>query len=81
MGAEGRALRPPPEEQVRALVSRREQARAARDFDSADKLREQLSRLGITLDDQSKVWKSADGRSGQISSVNISELHAQKAAK
>ena len=69
------------EEQVRALVAKRESARFARDFDSADKLREQLSRLGVTLDDQNKIWRSTDGRSGPISAVNISELHAQKAAK
>ena len=69
------------DETVRALVSKRESARLARDFESADKLREQLSRLGITLDDQNKVWRSADGRSGPITAVNISELHAQKAAK
>lgn len=69
------------DEAVRALVSKRESARFARDFDSADKLRDQLSRLGITLDDQNKVWRSADGRVGSITAINISELHAQKAAK
>ena len=69
------------DEQVRALVIKREQARAARDFDSADRLREQLSQLGVTLDDQNKIWRSTDGRSGPITAINISELHAQKAAK
>lgn len=70
------------EEQVRALVTKRESARFARDFDSADKLREQLQRLGVTLDDQNKVWRSNDGRlSGPIIGVNVSELQAQKAAK
>ena len=67
--------------QVRVLVARRETARFARDFESADKLREQLARLGVTLDDQNKTWRAADGRSGPITQVNISELHAQKAAK
>ena len=69
------------DEAVRALVSKREQARFARDFESADRLRDQLGKLGVTLDDQSKVWRAADGRSGPITAVNISELHAQKAAK
>ena len=69
------------EDQVQLLVAQREQSRAARDFESADRLREQLSRLGVSLDDQNKVWRSADGRTGQITAVNISELHAQKAAK
>ena len=72
---------PGSDEQLRYLVARREQARAARDFEAADKLRDQLSRMGVTLDDQNKMWRAADGRSGSISSVNISELHAQKAAK
>eukprot|EP00900_Chrysochromulina_parva_P010782 jgi/Chrpa1/19705/Chrysochromulina_OHIO_Genome00027077-RA len=69
------------DEQIPLLVAKREHARAARDFESADKLREQLARLGVTLDDQSKVWRCSDGRSGAITAVNISELHAQKAAK
>ncbi|KAL1507809.1 hypothetical protein AB1Y20_007417 [Prymnesium parvum] len=69
------------DEAVRELVCKRESARFARDFDAADKLREQLSRWGITLDDQNKLWRAADGRSGPITAVNISELHAQKAAK
>ena len=72
---------PGSDEQLRFLVAKREQARAARDFESADKLREQLARLGVTLDDQNKTWRAADGRSGPITQVNISELHAQKAAK
>jgi len=69
------------EEQLRALVSKREQARFARDFESADRLRDQLAKLGVSVDDQSKVWRSGDGRSGPITPVNVSELHAQKAAK
>jgi hypothetical protein len=68
------------DEQVRALVARREQVRFARDFESADRLREQLARMNVTLDDQNKVWRSTDGRSGPITAVNVSELHAQKAA-
>jgi len=66
---------------VRALVAKREQARFSRDFDAADRLREQLAKLGVTLDDQAKTWRAADGRSGSITQVNVSEIHAQKAAK
>ena len=69
------------EEGVRALVAKREAARCARDFESADRLREQLARLGVTLDDQNKTWRMNDGRSGAIIPVNVSELNAQKAAK
>ncbi|KAL3917240.1 MAG: hypothetical protein SGPRY_006483, partial [Prymnesium sp.] len=55
------------EEQIRTLVSRREQARAARDFENADRLRDQLSVLGVSVDDQSKTWRSCDGqRAGMI---------------
>ncbi|EOD25255.1 hypothetical protein EMIHUDRAFT_450495 [Emiliania huxleyi CCMP1516] len=56
-------------------------ARFSRDFDAADRLREQLAKLGVTLDDQAKTWRAADGRSGSITQVNVSEIHAQKAAK
>ena len=62
-------------------MGKREAARFARDFLSADRLREHLSKLGVTLDDQAKAWRSTDGRSGPITPVNVSELHAQKAAK
>jgi len=55
------------DENVRAILLRREQARAARDFEIADKLREQLMQMGITLDDATKSWRSSDGRrSGSI---------------
>jgi len=70
-----------PEEAVRSLVAKREQARFSRDFEAADRLRDQLSKLGITLDDQVKSWRAADGRTGPITPVNVSELHAQKAAR
>ena len=69
------------DETVRTLVDKREQARFARDFEAADKLREQLAKLGVSLDDQVKVWRASDGRSGPITPVNVSALHAQKAAK
>jgi hypothetical protein len=69
------------DDSVRTLVTKRETARFARDFETADKLREQLSRLGVALDDQNKTWRSGDGRTGPITAVNVSELHAQKAAK
>lgn len=70
-----------PDEHVRALVVKREQARFSRDFDAADKLRDQLAKLGVSLDDQARTWRAADGRSGPIPPVNVSEMHAQKAAR
>ncbi len=45
--------------QVEALVSRREEARKARDFATADRLRKELSDMGILLEDtpQGVRWK------------------------
>jgi len=36
------------------------------DFEEADRVRDELRRHGITVDDKTKKWSSSDGRSGQL---------------
>lgn len=52
--------------QIKNLVQQREQARAAKDFDQSDRLREELKSLGVELYDKDKMWKSSTGLSGVI---------------
>jgi cysteinyl-tRNA synthetase len=54
-GRHGDSQQGPSDEEVNALIAQREQARAERNWGEADRLRDQLSGLGIELED------SADG--------------------
>lgn len=68
VGADDRAARPgtstgeaaatDEEAEIEALVAARQQARAARDFAEADRLRDELSALGVTVEDTpaGPVW-------------------------
>jgi len=49
-----------------SLIVQREQARQAKDFATADSLREKLAELGVQLFDKTNSWKCSDGRSGRI---------------
>ena len=40
----------------------------SRDFEEADKIRDQLQAAGIRVDDRAKQWTCTDGRSGDIPS-------------
>ena len=53
-------------EEIADLLNRREQARRAHDFMTADQLREQLRSRGISIDDRTKMWNAEDGRKGMI---------------
>lgn len=53
-------------EEIADILNRREQARRAHDFMSADQLREQLRSRGISIDDRTKMWNAEDGRKGMI---------------
>jgi len=58
------------DDEVFGLIVQREQARQAKDFGTADHLRERLTQLGVTLFDKTNQWRTADGRSGRIPSFN-----------
>lgn len=66
-GSSGSA--PPPqltEREILGLIEARNNAKMSRDFDEADKLRNELRNAGISIDDKTKTWTSSDGRSGEI---------------
>lgn len=48
------------------LVMQREQARAAKDFAESDRLRDELTAMGVKVSDKEKLWHAADGRMGIV---------------
>jgi hypothetical protein len=56
------------ERDILSAVEARNNAKMSRDFDEADRLRDQLRAAGITVDDKARMWTAADGRSGDIPS-------------
>lgn len=44
---------------IKSLVSARERARATKQFEEADRLREELKQLGVELMDKEKIWTQA----------------------
>ncbi len=52
-------IAPEVRERIERLVAARAQARARRDWGEADRMREELVRLGVTLEDtrQGTIWK------------------------
>ena len=67
-GGGGGGGEPMSERDILATIEARNNAKMARDFDEADTLRDQLSAAGIRVDDKTRMWTSADGRSGDIPS-------------
>ena len=51
-------------ERVRSLLATRFAMRSARDFDGADRVREELRSLGVTVSDKEMTWKCSGGRRG-----------------
>lgn len=55
------------EAQIAGRVLQREEARTAKDFATADHIRDELRRQGVELLDAQKTWCTADGRQGNYS--------------
>eukprot|EP01062_Namystynia_karyoxenos_P065601 TRINITY_DN5931_c0_g3_i1.p2 TRINITY_DN5931_c0_g3~~TRINITY_DN5931_c0_g3_i1.p2 ORF type:complete len:158 (+),score=29.03 TRINITY_DN5931_c0_g3_i1:85-558(+) len=60
-----RRRRSPSRGEIQALVDQRQQARAARDFHTADKMRDELRYIGVTLDDPGCRWRGPKGMEGK----------------
>mmetsp|Transcript_60132 Transcript_60132/g.143312 ORF Transcript_60132/g.143312 Transcript_60132/m.143312 type:complete len:403 (-) Transcript_60132:28-1236(-) len=72
--------------QIKQLVLAREQARAAKEFQKADQIRDDLKVFGVEIYDKEKMWRSREGLAGvvlgyhgsQASDVEISTLVVQR---
>ena len=53
-------------EEIEDRIDEYERARAERDFDECNKLRDSLFREGVTLNQKRNLWKAGDSRSGQL---------------
>ena len=51
-------------EDIMLMLQQREQARANRDFESADRIRAELLNRGVHINDKVRTWTSSDGRAG-----------------
>lgn len=56
----------PSDVEINTLVLQREKARQASDFATADMIRNELRAAGVDIFDKDKMWKSKDGRRGQV---------------
>ena len=59
-------------EEIEKILVQREQARARRDYKTADVLRETLEKHGVHLDTKDNKWQAMDGRSGSLVVTTIS---------
>ena len=53
------------EEDILQLIEERNNAKNRREFDEADRVRDQLKARGVSIDDRARTWSTADGRSGR----------------
>ena len=63
------------EAKVHSLLERRARAKAARDFTTADAMREELRAMGIDVFDKDKVWRVRGGGGGGTKELNVSLAH------
>lgn len=55
--------------EIEARVQQREEARKSKDWDMADRLREDLRSNGVELNDREMTWRTATGRQGTYSGM------------
>jgi|EP00927_Polykrikos_kofoidii_P071804 cysteinyl-tRNA synthetase len=66
MGSGDMSLGDPEIAHIKNLVLMREQARAAKNFDESDRIRDELKSNGVEVYDKEKLWRSASGKAGII---------------
>ena len=54
-----------PDHEIHNMVVDRERARFRNDFAAADRIRDTLFGMGVTIDDKQHRWRSRDGRTGR----------------
>eukprot|EP00929_Paragymnodinium_shiwhaense_P104409 TRINITY_DN6880_c0_g1_i1.p1 TRINITY_DN6880_c0_g1~~TRINITY_DN6880_c0_g1_i1.p1 ORF type:complete len:292 (+),score=56.62 TRINITY_DN6880_c0_g1_i1:76-876(+) len=55
------------EPKIQKIVDERQQARTNRDFTTADRLRDELYDMGVSIDDLSLTWRGPDRMEGKVS--------------
>ena len=55
------------DDEIAEMVAKREEARRAKNFETADRLREDLRKLGVEVFDREKYWRASNGKRGLVS--------------
>jgi len=53
-------------DRIQQMVDEREALRRDRDYDKADRLRDELKRMGVNIDDTDNTWRGPDGMGGDV---------------
>ena len=69
----------PSDTEIIIKIEEREKARAAKDFTTSDRKRDELRAAGVDVFDKQRLWKTNDGRQGRIGVSAAAHLHAGKA--
>lgn len=56
------------EEEILGIIEARHNAKMTRNFEEADRIRDELRNAGVSVDDKARTWTASDGRSGVIPS-------------
>jgi hypothetical protein len=64
------------ENKVNSLIAQRLQCKMSRDFDTADRIRDDLRAMGVNVDDQSKTWSAGGGGGGGFGAACVARSNA-----